>query len=72
VAKAVNLNAVVIDPTVGTSETTISHTLGRKPVEGLIIDRLASAKVWRGATAWTSESIFLQASASVTISLLLF
>ena len=58
--------------TVGTAETTAPHNLGRTPLDGWIITRNTSGNVFRGATAWTSTNIYLQASASVTVTLLIF
>ena len=69
--KSPSLNDHTLDTTVGTSETTISHTLGRVPLDAFIINRGGSGNVFRGATAWTSTDIFLTASAAVTVTLLL-
>jgi hypothetical protein len=70
--KSPSFNAHTVDATVGTAETTIAHTLGRAPLDGFIINRSGSGNVFRGATAWTSTNIYLTASASVTVTLLLF
>lgn len=70
--KSPSLNAHTVEATVGTSETAITHTLGRAPQEAFIIKRNGSGNVFRGATAWTATSIYLTASASVTVTLLLF
>ena len=67
-----SLNAHTLDASVGTAETTITHTLGRVPLDAFIINRTGGSNVFRGPTAWTSSSIFLQASAAVTVTLLLF
>ena len=71
-AKAVNFDATILDTSVGTSETTIAHELGRTPQEAFIISRNASSNVFRGATAWNGTNIFLTASASVAISIIVF
>jgi len=70
--KSPSLNAHTVEATIGTSETTIAHTLGRAPLEGFIIKRSGSGNVFRGATAWTSSNLYLQASATVTVTLLFF
>lgn len=71
--KSSSLNAHrVEDAAVGTSETTIAHTLGRKPLDSFIVERTGNANVFRGPTAWTSTNIFLQASTAVTVTLLVF
>ena len=67
-----NFNHQEIDVAVGTTETTVAHTLGRTPVEAFIVNRSSSGVVFRGATAWNASNIFLQASASVTVTILLF
>lgn len=56
---------------VGTAETEIAHSLGRVPLDGFVLNRNAGARVWRGSTAWTSSAIYLQASASVQIVLMI-
>ena len=71
-SKSPSFDAHTLDATVGTTETTIAHTLGRVPLDGFIINRAGSGNVFRGATAWNSSNIFLQASAGVTVTLLLF
>ena len=71
-AKAVNFDATILDTTVGTSETTIAHELDRTPQEAFIISRGASANVFRGSTVWNSTNIFLTASASVAVSIVVF
>ena len=70
--KSPSLNAHTVEVTVGTTETTVAHTLGRIPLDGFIINRAGSGNVFRGATAWTASNIYLTASASVTVTLLLF
>jgi hypothetical protein len=70
--KSPSFNAHTVEATVGTSETTIAHTLGRAPLDGFIIKRNGSGNVFRGATAWTASNIYLTASAGVTVTLLLF
>ncbi len=62
----------VDDAAIGTTETTISHSLGRAPLEGFVIDRNANANIYRGTTTWTSSNIYLIASASVTATLIIF
>ena len=56
----------------GTTEVAITHDLGRTPLDGFIINRTSSANVYRGATAWSTTTIYLAASASVTVTLLIF
>lgn len=71
-AKSPSLKAEIITVTVSTSETTIAHTLGRTAQEAFIINRTGSGNVFRGATTWTSSNLYLQASATVTVTLLVF
>jgi len=71
-AKSPSLNAQILDGTVTTSETTVDHLLGRVPQDAFIINRAGSGNVFRGTTVWSSTQIFLQASTSITVTILLF
>lgn len=67
-----NLDIQQISTGVGTNETAVPHTLGRTPLDAFVVRKTANANVFRGATAWSSTTVYLQASASVTVTLLLF
>ena len=67
-----NLDIRQVVASVGTAETAFTHSLGRAPLDAFIVLKTTNANVYRGPTAWTSTTIYLQASASVTVTLLLF
>lgn len=57
----------ITSQSVGTSPTTLNHGLGKQPTIWVLGDINADAAVWR--TAWTENSITLQASAPCVVSL---
>ena len=71
-ARAVNLNLVVISASIGTGETTVEHGLGRIPLDGFIVDRLVATKIYRGPTAWDGTNVYLRADVTGTVTLVLF
>lgn len=66
------LNGVLLeDVSVGMSDTTIQHKLGRVPRGYLVVKLDAGSAVWQPAAA-TSSHIHLQAASDVVISLWVF
>ena len=70
-SKSPSFNSQVLDAAVTTSDTSISHALGRVPLEAFILNRTTSGNVFRGSVAWTNTAINLKASAATTVRLLL-
>lgn len=67
-----NFDTKEITASIATTETTVGHSLGRAPSDAFIVMRTGSGNVFRGATAWNASNIFLQASATVSVTILLF
>lgn len=63
----------IVEVAVGVTPTRIIHKLGRLP-KWVVVDKNADARVWRVSSTPTDDSRFfyLQASAAVTVKLLLF
>ena len=70
--KAGQMDATTTDVTVATTETTIAHGLSHTPNDAFILRLTTGARVWRGATAWNTTNIFLQASTQTTARLFIF
>jgi len=60
----------IYEATLSSGSNIIYHDLQRQPKGWLVVDRNSAATIYR--TAWTTESLTLQASASVTIRLYIF
>lgn len=54
------------------TDTALTHGLGRVPTGYIIIKRSASMVVYDGSAAWTSQLIYLKASATGTVTVLVF
>jgi hypothetical protein len=52
---------------VSTAGTMIRHSLGRQPLGWKVTDQTADARVWR--SSWDNETLTLDCSSTVTISL---
>jgi hypothetical protein len=65
------LNRITLtDVIITTTGLTVPHSLGRTPRGWIVVDKNADANIWR--TAWTSTTISLDSSATVTATILLF
>ena len=58
--------------TVAASATTVYHGLKRVPQGWIVANRNANATVWATSAVETAETITLQASAPVTVTLVVF
>ena len=69
-----NFDARIVSATFTAANTdlSVSHSLGRVPTGYVVLSLSASMIVYTGASAWTSSTISLKASAAGTASLLLF
>jgi hypothetical protein len=66
-------NVIIENITIGTSVTTIPHSLGREPIGWVIVRQDANATVWEPSQAIQPTTLInLQASNAVTVSILLF
>ena len=54
----------------GAGVVVANHKLGRQPVGWVVVDKSATADVWR--TAWTTTTISLQASAATAVSVVVY
>ncbi len=70
-SKSTNLAAQLQDATVTSSETTVPHNLGRIAQEAFVVQRGAAQTVYRGPTAWDVNNIYLQASGTILVRLLI-
>lgn len=69
-----NFNCKVVSVTFSSSatDTSVAHSLGHVPVGYFEIRKNASMIVYDGSVAWTASSISLRASATGTVSLVVF
>jgi hypothetical protein len=69
-----NLDAVIISATFNSANTSVAvpHTLGRVPQGYVPITRTSAMIVFNGSQENKSDVIYLQASASGTVNLLIF
>ena len=66
-SKSTHFDFHVLDATVTTSsELAITHDLGRKPADGFVVASAGNSTIFRGSTAWTDTTIYLQATGSDT------
>lgn len=61
-----NINCQIVEVIVSTATITIDHNFGRIPYGFLVLNQNANANIWSASFAWTSSSIYLTASATVT------
>ena len=54
------------------TDTSLTHGLGRVPTGYVILKRSASMTVYDGSAAWTSNLIYLRASAAGSVTVLVF
>jgi hypothetical protein len=64
------LNRVSLEETIGTTDTTIKHSLGRIPTGWIIYDNTVDARIWR--VSWTNSEIVLRSSNTTPIKFFLF
>ena len=58
--------------TAANAEVVVNHNIGRIPVGYLVLGNSAAAIVYNSDTAFTTQSIFLKASAPTTATIMLF
>lgn len=58
-AKSQNFDTFIVRFTMGSAgaEAVITHTLGRVPVDGIIVDQQGGGNLFRSATPWTSSQV---------------
>jgi hypothetical protein len=54
------------------TDTALTHGLGRVPTGYIILKRSASMTVYDGSAAWTSQLMYLRASATGSVTVLVF
>lgn len=66
------ITTVTTDSSAGT-ETAIPHTLGRVPSDFLVGSQDRAGSIFKGASAWTDENIYVQGSvASIAAKIYIF
>jgi hypothetical protein len=65
---------LVANVSVSTTATGVEHGLNRQPLGFIVVDRTSNTQVWRSATpsAAPEKLLMLEASATTTISILIF
>jgi len=70
-SKSSSLMGQILDATITSSETTVAHSLGRVAKEAFVLQRGAAQTVFRSSTAWDVTNIYLKASGTILVRLLI-
>lgn len=64
-----NMRCTVVETVLSTATATIPHNLNQIPYGFLVLNQNANANIWGASFNWTSENVYLTASATVTVKL---